>query len=102
MEAVVMESRSSSKLLLGLKEGGMGRQGLFFLKYVVTTLDKSINITIYYFLDKHQWQFTLLCLDMYRRTIGFLEEKLHAAYNQRFLVVIKLSAKGTHKLRSKV
>jgi hypothetical protein len=74
-------------------------QGLFPKKYVFTTIDKSINITIYYFLDKHQWQFTLLCLDMYRRMIGFLEEKLHVAYNLRFLVVINLTGKGAHKMR---
>jgi hypothetical protein len=31
-----------------------------------------------------------------------LEEKLHVACNQRFLVVIKLPPKGAHKLRLKI
>jgi hypothetical protein len=34
--------------------------------------------------------------------ISFLEEKLHVAYNLRFLVVIKLAGKGAHKMRLKI
>jgi hypothetical protein len=36
------------------------------------------------------------------RGISFLEEKLHVAYNLRFLVVIKLAGEGAHKMRLKI
>jgi hypothetical protein len=35
-----------------------------FSKYVAVILDKPINIMVFYCLDKHHWQFTLLCLDI--------------------------------------
>jgi hypothetical protein len=36
---------------------------------------------------------------LYSVLISFLEEKLHMACNQRYPVVIKLTAKGAHRMR---